>query len=483
MHQVKVFRSQGCNRVGQIGATCVGPVCRLAYTCRSCICNAQNAVILRHGVEQPVCTRQFSGELWADVIRSICFEYDLLLPWFLEHWLDRWPKGKCADIRRSQIVDAVIASCLKAFVKRECGYNLPSKARLIQGYINLATQALFGPEFACLQKAATRVFCGVEVGCARVWFGSGMDYRDLGAWMDRVMEDFGRPVFYERDGKNWDATQNDVHHAFKLRFYDCAGDAFVQFVESGFAGTGYVGRGEDFMKYRLTGTVKSGHNDTTLGNSLVNAGILVEMLNHFRVRGYVLVAGDDALVAIDGDYPHQAFVDFEASFGICPVARRFDSPFDVSFISGVWYFVDGMYMFGPKIGRQLAKLWWTVHPPSTRAMTDYRYSVACCLAMVFLDFPFFRTYLPRLLSRGKLRAIDKFKVTPFHSNVFRIQDQRGFRFGLCRRYGVTMDDLDRLDAIGAVLPLGPCYVVDPAFDAIMEVDLADCPLRSCSVGH
>jgi hypothetical protein len=62
----------------------------------------------------------------------------------------------------------------------------------------------------------------------------------------------------------------------------------------------------------------------------------------------------------------------EKKFGIVPEVAVHDSWETASFISGVWYPLNtGEMMFGPKIDRILARLWWTVKPPSKKNYNTY----------------------------------------------------------------------------------------------------------------
>jgi len=430
---------------------------------------------MRHGTAQPVVTRdftQFADALTQNSRRLRSLFYDAFSVWGVgTAWLDRWPLQKRRDILKSVQFDDVMPGLVKFTVKRECGFGQPDKARGIQAYPNLATQEFYARTTYALQKAfggwlgwRQTVLSGV-----RVTFASGLGSEDLGRWMADVLAE-GPVVFYERDGKRWDSTMGRLTHDLKMCAYRACGvpDGYLAFVEGGFAVRGQHVSEQGVLRYRLVGTTKSGHNDTTLGNSIINAAIASEACFALGLNADVLVCGDDLLVAVRGDFDANALAAYESGFGIIPSYRKFLSYRHVSFISGAW-FADGMsgFVFTPKPGRLLAKLFWTVNPPRG-SRSDYLGGVVAGLRAVVGLMPVLRVFLHIHCPIGDYRAIGKAHL------IYRNAPQVAVSMDeFCARYGVSVDAV--LDFESHLLSLeGHVGLVSHGLiDAINAVDLVD----------
>jgi hypothetical protein len=463
-----------CDRE-QAGATLVGFSTQVVHVFRSCSCNAETALCVRHGVAPPPVTLECLG-FAAYLVRirsSIVEEFTVHRAFWQDNWVLKWPVRKQLDIARSVVLDAVRPDRVLANVKREIVHGKPKRPRLIQYSPNLATQARFGPEFTALQKAYTVWFQRREVFPGiRVTFASGLNANQLGEWMRDAVASFSRPFFYERDGKNWDATMQREHLALRLAAYAVAGDDFLRFVEKGFE---VVGRDQrSAFKYRLLGTVKSGHNDTTLGNSLVNAAIAATAMQALRIRGDILVAGDDLLVVVDGDFDEHALAAVERACGIVPEYRKFANPIDVSFISGVWLAAGSTFIFIPKPGRLLARLFWTVHPPAPKDVAGYRNGIVVGLRGTCGVVPILRTFLEAHYVAGVDAIFRRDKFSPVWA--VRADDQVAHGDVLpsfCQRYHLHATEVEEAESFLASCGGFVGLVSHPVLDRVLAVDLAE----------
>nr|QTJ63684.1 RNA-dependent RNA polymerase [Odonatan tombus-related virus] len=59
------------------------------------------------------------------------------------------------------------------------------------------------------------------------------------------------------------------------------------------------GKTRDKIKYKVRGTRMSGDVDTSLGNSLINYAIIKQGLEHLKIKGDVIVNGDDSIIFSD----------------------------------------------------------------------------------------------------------------------------------------------------------------------------------------
>lgn len=466
-----------CNCEDQTGATCLGPVFAYSYVCRSCSCNAVNAFINRHGARQPVCASRFPG--YPQFISSVRSAYAVLGDVY-DTWEDRWPMAKLRDMWASFWVDEYRPDRVSAFVKREGGHKAPTKARLIQANPNYRTQMHAARQHATFQKALCLV-CSVEgyeiYSGIFITVGSGLNSAELGRWMDITSAVSSH--YYERDGKNWDSTMQLIHHEVKLSFMRACDPTLADSVDDARVVVGAYSRRGSRFRYKLVGTVKSGHNDTTSGNSLINSLILAECMLRLGLKGRIIVAGDDALVGVTTDFDVGSFMSAEASFGIIPEAAKFSSPADVSFISAIWLPSRSGYLFVPVLGRLLARLWWTTNPPSQRRLTDYQFSVAAGLRPAVGCIPLYREFLAACPRVGQLIETGKWLG---YKHAFAPADDWTYQ-SIMDRYGFGVGEMGACADFLSTLDMAPAIISHPLVDRILARDLCEIDERAPWPSH
>jgi hypothetical protein len=453
------------------GGTLVGWATRLAYVLRKCPCDVVNAIRHRHGAKQPAIQRLIT-EVFDDFVepmRGLSMEYVAHPMREFVNWIAKWPLSKQASILRSIAEDDLCPNRVKAMIKREINHKRPSKARLIQFYANLRTQAEFGPHFYAAQKVVCAAYQRTRLnGGIDVTFASGMNSQALADWMESVLKE-GAVSFYERDGKNWDSSMQKPHADFKTALYAMLDTELADFARKCSVVNGIALVPNETIKYTMSYTVQSGQNDTTLGNSIVNAAIAYAAFKRLGLRGSILVAGDDLLVAGYEPLPGAAIAAAEAEYGITPEARVFEQYKHVTFISGAW-FNDGEQMaFLPLPGRLFARLWWTVNPPSKKKTPNYMRGVARGLLPCMATFPVVGTMLKRFDSEGA--ALDPAKHRVCNETYYAFG--RGMYEFVAEKYGITVGELEDLERYLESLPVEPLLLVHPVIDRLMEVDLAD----------
>lgn len=453
------------------GATLVGPVCGPAYVCRSCGCNAHNAMCNRHGARAPPCHEDFAD--FIAELKSMQYEvactYAMHFALYGDDWADRWTLSKRQAISESQCLDGISPERVKIMVKREVGQNKPTKARGIQFYWNLATQAQFAPETASLQKTWCAVFSRRSVGKCRITFSSGMNANQLGCWMDEVLSDYVNPHFYERDGKNWDATMCEKHQQIKYEAYQCAGPEYLDFARRATVVKGFGKfKNAGILKYKLAFTTKSGHNDTTLGNNLVNAAIT---WTAFRDRECdILIAGDDLLVVVEGDFDEHAIAEVERRCGIKPEYRKFYNVEDTSYISGLFANTPQGIKFIAKPGRLLNLLFWSVHPPSMkpRQLRGYQRGVAKGVMPTMGCVPVVGPWLAAIGDEGFTIKDRSRRSYTYGSTV-----EADFSGWFSRRYGLSGERTRDLERILVSHCTDRVIIRHPDLDYILNRDLVD----------
>lgn len=477
-HKLMVTPPSVCDRTIQVGATLCGISSGSGFVCRSCACNLMNAVCLRHLCERPPCLRKFSHAVeWLTrlepIVRSASAEYSKLF----DTWLARWPEAKRRQILHSVNWDVVCPDRVKCFVKREVSISFPSKARMIQSYANMSTQELFAREFLIFQKAfccassSLNDFKGVDIDIA-----CGMNSVDLAAWMDDVAFGGRKVWFYERDFKRFDATVGDEAFDLKIRAYRNYSVGMADFAARSRSVIGTAKTKWGRLRFREWCGTKSGHCDTTIGNSIINAAVMLEAFVELGLEGGILIMGDDALAYSYTDFQSSAVAAIESQYGFLPEARKFADWRHVSFISGCWFEVaSGRTAFVPKPGRLLNKLCLAIDPPKKKILS-YVNAVAKGIEANCGFLPVVRVLLRRMRRDLPIdTTIAPKRYLNFVSVVGSTVDCVVMA-SFCRRYGFCEADVLHLESYLLALP-PVCFFRHPFVDLIDEVDLADLPCR------
>jgi len=487
-------------RYGLRGAEMMGPVARLSYVCRKCPCNLHNSLCNRH-----LCLPKFKlpddmpyTTIFSEAIvfynrdlKRLVVEYDRKVPEVYANWWSKW-----GETKRQQILKALSQDLeyrpdrVSTFIKRENNMSFPSKARSIQGYKDLSAQFLTAKPVTVAQKAFAAVY-GVhhyEDGIG-LTFASGLDCATLGDWMTTTMSLFPNAYFYERDGKNWDSTMLSQH--FHLKFFvenemisdSAAREALLkgQFVKCRVR----WGDNEVVIKYQSSWTVKSGHNDTSLGNSIINAAVAIQAA---RTLGYpvrILVMGDDLLVASQSKIDGEKFSAIERQCGITPEYAVFQDPLKVTFVSQ-WFYptgrADHRYFTGPKPGRILGKLCWSVTKIRERDRKAWVHSVVMGLWSICQHIPVIRAFLERI---DDLADTEKIVATQKYDKYFRCAvqvDEETVMDAFCDRYSISRSEVFELEDYLRGIPDLMVFLAHPLIDHIISVDTADPAERFSAAG-
>jgi len=467
----------------QVGAFAIGCVFALAFVCRSCVCNAHNALHYRHLCEFPrVSERLRYPAAFRD---AVAVTYRELYPATRDAWLAQWPEHKRVAILRSEHDDDFLFGCVEASLKREIAHKMPSKARLIQAYRNLATQALGAIEHATFQKALFSVagggdsLRGFELYPGIFVAGtSGWSARKLARWADTH---WGWHL-YERDGERWDSTMQRMHHEIKWEFMDACDPWLGARVRRDYAVNGRFRHGAGTLRYKARGTVKSGHNDTTSGNSLINMLVAANAMRDLGVKGSIIVIGDDLLAACERAVDFTLLAERECAYGIIPTVVRPVDFGEATYASGTWLCDGARHVYVPLLGRLFARQWWTVSPPPVRAYAARRHTIACGMLSLVAGIPLYdQFYRPHLIRRQLDLGDDGRDYVKYRANGS--QDLHGFDFNVAfhARYGLTPGDIEQLGAFLSSLPTCPSYVADSPRGLIQRIMERDAP--GCVYGH
>lgn len=270
----------------------------------------------------------------------------------------------------------------------------------------------------------------------------------------------------------------EIHARFRQNLYQTLDPAFADAMRAQNHVRGGCSTKDGYLPYSVRFTVKSGQNDTSFGNGLVNGGITFAVLNQLKLRASMIVAGDDLLVALyEKNVNVEAIIGLEKEYGISPEAAVFHDPTHTSFISGIFVHDSVRYHFVPSPGRLLHRLWWAVRAPDPRHMASYVRGVAKGLIQVVSGLPILERLVGRFDSEGDVMKTDKgylFRgaVCSFHP---------GIRDHFIRRYGITHVELEAVENYLDSLPAEPLILVHPVLDRIVEIDTADITERGHGV--
>jgi len=430
---------------------------------------------LRHGVKQRAIIASFEHfRAYSEAIANESVAQYAQEP-TLERsvWAARWPEAKRRAFIASETADPIMLGYVKTMVKREVYSTDISRARLIQANRNLATQSLTAPQIAALQKAVFHALRDMELSPGIfVTVACGLNASDIAKWLEESIA-WGSTTYYESDGKNWDGCMQAQHFEARFELIDRFDPALTRLLRQAFSVKGFGRFKEGIFAYKIVGTVKSGHNDTTFGNTIIRLYIAVDVFRRLGVEARIIVAGDDMFVCVRGDFDYSAAVRLEGEYGIVPEARKLYNPYSGSFISGYWV-TDGVTVgFLPKLGRLLARLWWTVNPPSRKQLAAYQRGVARGLAGVLKDVPVAREFVLKFDTAGS---------AVFGKNH---REYRGvsFTFGegiiehVARRYDASIADVVSCAGWLARVPPKTGFLFHPLLQRMVEYDLAGLPER------
>jgi len=335
-----------------------------------------------------------------------------------EDW--RIGKGlqKLARVDRSIIEDQNRFDRVKLMIKNEVytqTFVNPKNIKKARG-IQFPPNERSAYEFAAESHAFSHAFsdltsdfiehCGITF---QIRYSANMTHAEIGEYAsacERHRIRFRVCYIDERDGVNWDANVQYVHRRAVISVYRRLDVNYARYMERGLNVRGsYTSKDGVRVLYNSIGTVKSGHPDTSSGNSLLNRDIsiqaIVSLPEHLRpreVRGMVM--GDDYIgwLYYDNDIDPcelaNALNGNERRLGIEPIRGLFSDLRCASYISLGFYRMDnGDFAALPKIGRHLCRLFWTVTDLRGRDPKRLAAGVAAAFYPLYSTYPPMRAFL------------------------------------------------------------------------------------------
>jgi len=267
--------------------------------------------------------------------------------------------------------------------------GLANKApRGIQGLKKVHTNAVLGPFMKACSKALASSFRRSKYGYAKYNYTSGSNPEEMGDWFSWYKAK--GYVFLEDDFSAFDSTQGEGASEMEQTFYR----RFLALLREGNKGgprgeglSGYLNRVEiclnkqrstygtcNFWEYAVPFTRKSGDQNTSIGNTLVNFSAHRYALMTFpqfrEIKDFSMLGlGDDNLLALKMPVsllePLRAHI--ETTMAQLGLKAKLTIPKNPSYCSSVFVPAkrnDGSltYVMVPELVRSLTKLGWTVNP-------------------------------------------------------------------------------------------------------------------------
>jgi len=465
----KKFREKGAQLCGIGIASCLPVVSSDTPN------NEERAIIHRALIPK----FRVDGGLWSQVKEAL----DTLVPTRVvratpfEVWNARFPRARAlAHVRAKESFescpdkDSVRRACIrKTFVKREkllkSGVHgiEDFDPRVIQGTGDLAN-VLLGPWMHSFSKYLASVWTVHD----RVTYASGLNSEGIGAWMDECLT-IGYTWFLETDYARYDVSLCREALVVEQSVYRrcCAGKWAELVLEEQLLVRGRSSHGH---QYRIEGTRCSGDPNTSCGNTMLSVGAISCALAEQGLFDFrVIAVGDDSVVAVHSPVDVEAFTFFLSTLGLSAKTKLHDDPDLVEFCSGRFWNSTSGRVWGPKIGRSLAKMGYAVseqHNPLA-----WLKGVLIGVKQDVAHVPILNTYVGHCLDLVKsVRAQTTGDGHKFHvGRSHKPSDDTYNQF--YKLYGLDPASLDSLKAYILAIDRLPFLMDHPVLDALMAVDV------------
>jgi hypothetical protein len=527
--ELKVSTSFKCKSSNPIRNMGLGVSAALPHTLRSCTCNEVAGLLGRVLSDTPWCNAEGPTALFETVVQS----WNTLhlaateghLAWAYWKPLTRGPAQPCMGLpehsrmpikgrevylskfpaaRRERLANAYDAFLrsprldgelqYQSFVKVEKGVihfrwkpegtKIPDP-RIIQGRrdgFNVAS----GPWLTQVGRHLALNLGVNQVDIYPCGVAYGLTAEQLGTWYTRALDlasskdPKGEIFVVNSDAHRWDKSTPAVALDRKLDRYEKLGlrDPLLTELRKSVAKKGQTKLG---TKYRVDAGVGSGDGDTSGGNSDLH--LLIELSNADRcglkenqVFPYrSIVASDDGLTVVSQklfkesggkEAYEQHLLSYGYSFDMAVGGR-----FDAEFCSGRFWPVQDGWVFGPKIGRVLAKTFWSDLNLSPHKEKAWLRGVALGLERSVSHIPILRAVVRRIL---QLTAGVNPRRFPQHEWKFRASENHeaceSTWLMMYHLYGVDTAEVTRLEQLIMSVDHLPATLTDPTLDIIVEKD-------------
>jgi hypothetical protein len=371
---------------------------------KACICNALRAVKNRQccHISDYNPDTVLALYKWVDANINLLFPISNFESYSQIDWLESIPHRK--RIRKQQGIDVNneigfvesfkthVVPIMKMEPLNSKDINVPFKLQQIDPRLVSGREQQFdvigGPRVKKISKILSSMWSFIDAGMDAIhtltgitYYSTGHNKVSIGRWMDKQLRKL-RPRFYETDYERFDASTIDALMALEACVYLFLHPDDSEFEEwlstqldtNGTLSIKAGSKDPQWQKvvYFCRGTRKSGDQNTSVGNTIVNILVQLYVLSVTTFTGPMtvfdalnngtldlLVLGDDTVICIDGiEIPQQAYVTKIRELGLV-IKLIQKSQYNVTFCSS--YFVpavvDGLetHILTQKLGRNLSR--------------------------------------------------------------------------------------------------------------------------------
>jgi hypothetical protein len=405
---------------------------------RSCVHNALIAVANRQCRVVPECINKLTLE---KMIAESTFRELVALPTHVRAMSpDQWLAGYTAKAKRLRLANTFVDegddgdqplewkdTVHSLFTKRECvlsyewGQWVSKDPRLILA-MSPKFQIMTGPWIKAMSNSLSELWyrCRTRSG-GDVTYACGMNATALGHWFATCNGSYADPVYLENDFSRFDSTVNTTLLSLERAIYRACGcpPDVLRCLE----------RQDDIraenpklgVMFSCRGSRASGDNNTSVGNSLINAYLHIMAMEHFKVQKYSMIfMGDDNLIILERGSASrvdlESLIEYFRGYGLASVPHLREHRLQAEFCSGrFWRVADSSeivvsagrsadnackYVFGPKIGRILSKTFWRMSPFDPMVSDEeYLKAIVVSIRCTTSHIPLLRGVVTRLHDR------------------------------------------------------------------------------------
>lgn len=444
----------------------------------NCVHNVVNALALRHLPDFKFPITHLPGTPY---IYNPKVYLELADLFHTAYRLGAWRAGKSAA-RQAQIQDSLDwdrprLNAALSHIKTQIEISMPKKARLIQAFHRPADNYSCADLYRAYSEALVhwsavpRTHLGMYV---HVRSACGLNHQDIANQINLWLDELASTPYaiLMDDVSNMDGSIQVPHLTLQVQLYQALDARMAHDLQSSIRYRGLVRTKQATVTYTAVGTVRSGAQDTSSGQTTRRMDMFVRVcasLGVTQVRAFVF--GDDILGFIV--HPPETPAAFDRAHESMGLQCRANMVYDLckaDFLACTFVPTNqGGYVMVPKPGRLLAKLFWTWRDVPPRRRHDYIAQVASAFLTRYHGFDFMVAWLtwhvnhvPDLRWHGDLPLFQPCDPVSCDWQAF-----------VARRYGLPMPPQELVQYIRSIPPGGVAILASDWTRAVIEFDLAD----------
>lgn len=444
----------------------------------NCVHNAINALALRHLVQfrHPITFVPGQPYLYREEV------YRQLRELFhCSYQAGSWRKNKSLE-RQMRIQDSLDwdeprPDRALSHIKTQVELMVPKKGRVIQAFHVPADNYSCADEYRAFTEALTHwtsephIHDGMYV---HVRSACGLNHTDISSQINSWLAELSATSYsiFMDDVTNMDGSIQLPHLQLQVEMYQQLNQRMAQDLEKSIRYKGMIRTRQGTVVYAARGTVRSGAQDTSSGQTSRRLDMFVRVCRSIGVRQVrAFVFGDDIIAFIVGGPTDPTVYDREHStMGLACRACFVQDLCQADFLACA--FVpdnEGGYAMVPKIGRLLAKLFWTWRDVPPRRRVSYIHQIAEAFVPRFAGCEFMITWLTWHMQLPVDKGWHHERPIQHGPHHCALQWPEFF----ARRYGLPLPPRELEESIRRVPQGGTAIISHPWTRFVQEYDLAD----------